>query len=78
MTVDQNLMIPMSLADNVKKAGHTVKDCFKLANKKQAEEAEKLRLDSFQPAVSSARVISSDNLSKPTRGKFVYISAYIN
>jgi len=78
MTVDQNLMIPMNLANTVKKANHTVKDCFKLANKKQAKEAEKLRHDSLQPPVSSARVISSDQLSKPTRDKFVYISAYIN
>jgi len=61
-----------------KKPSHTVKDCFKLVNKKQAEEAEKLKLDSLQPPVSSARVISSDNISKPTRDKFVYISAYIN
>jgi len=71
-------MTPMNPADIVKKTGHTVKDCFKLAKKKQAEEAEKLRLDFLQPPVSSARVISADNTSKPTRDKFVYISAYIN
>jgi len=60
MIVDQNLMIPMSLADIVKKVGHTVKDCFKLANKKQKEEAEKLRLNSIRPTVSSDRLILTD------------------
>jgi len=60
------------------KVGYTVKECFKLANKKQAEEVERLILDSLQPPVSSVRVISPDNPSKPTRDKFVYISAHIN
>jgi len=47
-----------------KKVGHTDKDCFKLANKKQAEEAEKLRLDYLQPNVSSAKLISTDHNDK--------------
>jgi len=49
-----------------------------LVNKKIAEDAERLRLDSLQPHVTSAREISSVDDPKPTRDKFVYISATIN
>jgi len=61
-----------------KKTGHTVKDCYKLANKKLAEAAEKLRTDSLQPPNAIARVIFSEGIPKPTRDKFVYIAATIN
>jgi len=61
-----------------KKFGHTVKDCYRLVNKKITEDAERLRTDSLQPPVTSARVISSIDDPKPTRDKFVYISATIN
>jgi len=78
MTTNLNLTILTNLVGIAKKLGHRVKDCYKLANKKQTEEAEKLRIDSLQPPVSSARVISSVGTPEPTRDKFVYISAYIN
>jgi len=61
-----------------KKVGHTVKDCYRLVHKKIAEDAERLRLDSLQPPVTSARVILYTDDPKPTRDEFVYISATIN
>jgi len=60
-----------------KKTGHTVKDCYKLANKKFAEDAEKLRTDSLQPPNAIARVVSSEGVPRPTKDKFVYIAATI-
>jgi len=61
----------------LQESGHTVKDCYRLVHKRIAEDAEKLRQVSLQPPVTSARVISSADDPKPTRDKFVYISATI-
>jgi len=61
-----------------KKTGHTVQNCCKLANKKIAEYAEKLRADSLHPPNTIARVVSSVDVPRATRDKFVYIAATIN
>jgi len=61
-----------------KKTGHTVKDCFKLAYKKIAEDAKKLRTDSLQSPNAIASVVSSEGVPQPTRDKYVYIVATIN
>jgi len=69
---------PNELCRYCKKTGHTVKDCYKLANKILAEDAEKLRTDFLQPPNAIARVVSSERIPKPLRDKFVYIAATIN
>jgi len=61
-----------------KKTGHTVNDCYRLVNKRIAEDAERIRINSLQPPATSARVFLSIDDPKPTRDKFVYIAATIN
>jgi len=50
----------------------------KLANKQIAEEAEKLKNNAMPHANGISRIVSSVDVPKVGRDKFVYISAFIN